>query len=100
MSFFWAVSNATRLSDQVMALYNFLEELGVAKQLRGLAVWSDGKWYEVNEPEQGVTYQNHNPELITLDARGVAVPTGKTGMARVTLRCGSKEFDVTVIIKE
>ncbi len=73
---------------------------GVAKQLRGLATWSDGKWYEVCEPEQGVRYQNHNPELISVNERGVTVPIGGTGAARVTLCCGDESFDVTVIITE
>ena len=84
----------------MLETYNISLSEGVSKQLRGLATWSDGKWYEVNEPEQGVSYQNHNPELITLDERGVAVPTGKIGTARVTLCCGDKAFDVTVVVTE
>ena len=73
---------------------------GVAKQLRGLAHWSDGKWYEISEPSQGITYVNHTPELISVDERGVCKALGGTGAARVTLRTGDKAFDVSVVITE
>ncbi|MBQ5794016.1 MAG: hypothetical protein IIW17_08340, partial [Clostridia bacterium] len=73
---------------------------GVAKQLRGLATWSDGKWYEVSEPEQGVSYENHNPELIEVNERGICKAVGSTGTARVTLRAGDKTFDVSIVITE
>ena len=73
---------------------------GVAKQLRGLAQWSDGKWYEISEPSQGITYVNHTPELISVDERGVCKALGGTGAARVTLRAGDKAFDVSVMITE
>lgn len=69
---------------------------GVAKQLRGLAQWSDGKWYEVSEPEQGVTFINHSPDLISVNERGITVPIGGIGQAKVTVKCGEKSFDVTV----
>ena len=71
---------------------------GVAKQLRGLAHWSDGKWYEICEVKDGVTYQNHNPELISVDERGICKALGITGTAKVTLRAGDKAFDVKVIV--
>ncbi len=71
---------------------------GVAKQLRGLALWSDGKWYEISEPEQGVRYKNHNPELISVDERGICKAVGGTGTAKVTLRAGDLAFDVKVIV--
>ena len=73
---------------------------GVAKQLRGLAHWSDGKWYEISEPSQGITYVNHTPELISVDERGVCKALGGTGAACVTLRTGDKAFDVSVVITE
>lgn len=70
------------------------------KQLRGLATWSDGKWYEICEVAQGVTYENHNPELISVNERGIVLPIGGTGTAKVTLRCGDKSFDVDVNVIE
>ena len=72
----------------------------VSKQIRAMAQWSDGKWYEVSEPEQGISYQNHNPELISVDERGVVLPISGTGTARVTLRAGDKAFDVNIVITE
>ena len=71
---------------------------GVAKQLRGLAHWSDGKWYEICEAKDGVTYQNHNPELISVDERGICKAIGGTGIAKVTLRAGDFAFEVNVVV--
>lgn len=71
---------------------------GVAKQLRGLCRWSDGKWYEICEVKDGVTYQNHNPELIEVNERGICQAIGGTGVAKVTLHAGDKAFDVRVIV--
>ncbi len=73
---------------------------GVAKQLRGLAHWSDGRWYEICEVKDGVTYQNHNPELISVDERGICKALGSTGTAKVTLRAGDLAFDVNVVITD
>jgi len=73
---------------------------GVAKQLRGLAHWSDGRWYEICEVKDGVTYQNHNPELISVDERGICKALGETGIAKVTLQAGDLAFDVNVVITE
>ncbi len=73
---------------------------GEAKQLRGLATWSDGKWYEVCEPAQGVTFENHAPELISVNERGIVTARGKIGQGKVTLRCGDLAFDVTVNVIE
>jgi hypothetical protein len=72
----------------------------VSKQIRAMVQWSDGKHYEINEPEQGVSYQNHNPELIEVNERGICKAVGSTGTARVTLRAGDQAFDVSIVITE
>jgi hypothetical protein len=72
----------------------------VSKQIRAMAQWSDGKHYEINEPAQGVSYENHNPELIEVNERGVVTPVGSIGTGKVTLCCGDKKVDVSVVVTE
>ena len=67
------------------------------KQLRGLAVYEDGTWFEVCG-DDGVTYENHNPELIEIRPDGNVLPTGKEGVGTVTLTLGSFSFDVTFTV--
>jgi hypothetical protein len=68
------------------------------KQLRGLAAYADGTWFEVCG-DDGVTYENHNPELFEIRPDGNVLPTGTEGCGRVTLRCGDFSFDVTFRVK-
>ena len=67
------------------------------KQLRGLATYADGTWFEVCG-DDGVTYENHNPELMEIRPDGNVLPTGKEGSGRVTLTCGGHAFDVTFTV--
>ena len=67
------------------------------KQLRGLATYADGTWFEVCG-DDGVTYENHNPDLMEIRPDGNVLPTGKEGSGRVTLTCGGHAFDVTFTV--
>ena len=67
------------------------------KQLRGLAVYADKTWFEVCG-DDGVTYENHNPELIEIRPDGNVLPTGKEGVGTITLTLGDFSFDVTFTV--
>lgn len=69
------------------------------KQLRGMATYEDGCRFELCGGD-GVTYENHAPELFTVRPDGNVIPTGKLGEGRVTLSCGGCSFDVRVIVGE
>ena len=66
---------------------------GEMKQLRGLAVYTDGSWFEVCG-DDGVIYENHDPDLLTVRPDGNVIPTGKIGRGRVTLSLKGLSFDV------
>ena len=68
------------------------------KQLRGIATYEDGSWFELAGVVDKVTFENHHPELFRMRADGHVEPTGKTGQGTVTLICGEHSFDVTVTI--
>ncbi len=67
------------------------------KQLRGLATYADGTWFELCG-DDGVTYENHSPALFDVRPDGNILPVGLTGEGRVTLVCGAYSFDVTVSV--
>lgn len=69
------------------------------KQLRGLAVYADGTWFEVCGND-GVVYENYTPDLFEIKPDGNVLPTGKQGSGKVTLRLGAHSFDVTFTIIE
>ena len=69
------------------------------KQLRGLATYADGTWFELCG-DDGVTYENHAPDLFEIRADGNVLPTGQLGEGRVTLACGDLYFDVSVTVVE
>lgn len=67
------------------------------KQLRGLATYADGTWFELCG-DDGVTYENHTPALFDVRPDGNILPVGLTGEGHVTLVCGAYSFDVTVSV--
>ncbi len=67
------------------------------KQLRGLCTYADGTWFEVCG-DDGVIYENHNPELFDIRSNGNVLPTGQLGEGRITLHLGDFAFDVTVSV--
>ena len=69
------------------------------KQLRGLAVYADGTWFEVCG-DDGVTYENHAPDLFEIRPDGNVLPTGKLGEGKVTLKLGEFAFDITFTVTE
>ena len=69
------------------------------KQLRGLAIYADGTWFEVCG-DDGVVYENHTPELFEIRADGNVLPTGVVGEGRVTLRLGGHAFDVKMSVTD
>ena len=69
------------------------------KQLRGLATYADGTWFEVCG-DDGVTYENHAPDLIEIRSDGNVLPTGKLGAGKVTLKLGDHAFDITFTVTE
>ncbi len=69
------------------------------KQVRGIAVYADDSWFEVCG-DDGVTYENHAPELFAIKPDGNVLPTGKQGSGRITLRLGAHSFDITFTVAE
>ncbi len=67
------------------------------KQLRGLATYADSSWFEVCGID-GVTYENHAPDLFTVREDGNVLPTGTPGSGKITLRLGDHAFDVTFTV--
>ncbi len=67
------------------------------KQLRGLATYADGTWFEVCG-DDGVIYENHNPELFEIRSDGNVLPTGAVGEGKITLRLGNHAFDVVMSV--
>lgn len=67
------------------------------KQIRGMATYADGCRFELCG-DDGVTYQNNAPDLITIRPDGNVVPMGKTGTTTVTVTCGACSFDVTFTV--
>ena len=63
------------------------------KQIRGLATYADGTWFELCG-DDGVTYENHTPDLFKIRSDGNVLPTGKVGEGKITVRCGAHAFDV------
>ena len=67
------------------------------KQIRGLAVYADGTWFELCG-DDGVIYENHNPELFEIRPNGNVLPMGQTGTGKITVRCGGFSFDVNFTV--
>ena len=63
------------------------------KQIRGLATYADGTWFELCG-DDGVTYENHTPDLFEIRSDGNVLPTGKVGEGKITVRCDAHAFDV------
>ncbi len=69
------------------------------KQVRGLATYADSSWFELCG-DDGVTYENHTPELFEIQPNGDVLPTGKTGEGSITVRIGEHAFDVIFAVVE
>ena len=69
------------------------------KQLRGMATYADGCRFELCGND-GVTYENSAPDLITVLPDGNVIPSGKIGSATVTLSCGRHSFDILFTVTE
>ena len=63
------------------------------RQIRGLATYADGTWFELCG-DDGVTYENHTPDLFEIRCDCNVLPTGKVGEGKITVRCGAHAFDV------
>ena len=70
------------------------------KQIRGLATYDDGSWFELAGEVDKVTYLSHDPDMLTVREDGYILPTGKAGEGSVTVTCGDFSFDVTVRVME
>ena len=69
------------------------------KQLRGMATYADGCRFELCG-DDGVTYENHAPDLLTVRPDGNVIPTGACGKGTITLTCGGYSFDVDFTVTE
>ncbi len=69
------------------------------KQVRGLATYADSSWFEPCG-DDGVTYENRNPELFEIQPNGNVLPTGKLGEGSITVRIGEHAFDVIFAVVE
>ena len=72
---------------------------GEMKQLRGLATYADGSWFEVCG-DDGVIYETQTPDLLTVRSDGNVLPKGTLGREIVTLRLGKFSFDVGFTVTE
>ncbi len=63
------------------------------KQVRGMATYADGCRFELCGND-GVTYENHTPDLFAVLPDGNVIPTGKCGTGKITVTCGQCSFDV------
>lgn len=85
------VSFAPLISSYTVAL-----SLSEQKQIRGLATYADGAWFELAGEVDKVTYESHDLDLFTVRNDGYIIPTGKAGEGSATVTCGDCSFDVTV----
>ena len=89
---------------RVVMLYPMLDTYRVslkkreAKQIRGMAFYEDHSWFELAGEVDGLTYENHAPELFDVRPDGTVVPQGRVGRGEVTVHAGNCHFDVTVDI--
>ena len=89
---------------RVVMLYPMLDTYRVslkkreAKQIRGIAFYEDHSWFELAGEVDGLTYENHAPELFDVRPDGTVVPQGRVGRGEVTVHAGNCHFDVTVDI--
>lgn len=70
------------------------------KQIHAMAIYSDDSWKEICEAGEKVTYENHNPEIITVTENGLVFPKGIVGTATVTVKSEGFSFDVNVVVTE
>lgn len=82
----------------MLAHYTLSLAANECKQIRGMAEWSDGEFFEICEPGDGVIYQNEAPALFSVSENGVILPKGTTGTGQVLVCCGDKHFAVSVTI--
>ena len=69
------------------------------KQIRGMVTYADGCRFEICG-DDGVTYQNHAPDLFDIRPDGNVIPTGKKGTGKITATCGQFSFDVEFTVTE
>ncbi len=68
------------------------------KHVRGLATYADSSWFEICG-EDGVHYENHSPDLFSIDLSGNVIPNGnKTGKGSITLSIGGHSFTVDFFV--
>lgn len=78
--------------------YRISLSAGEKKQIRGMATWSDGNFFEICEPKDGVTFENLAPELLLVDEDGTVRARGIAGTGQVRVRCGAFAFTVDVTV--
>ena len=81
----------------IISAYTASISRGEMKQIRGMATYADGCRFEICGSD-GVTYENHAPDLIEIRSDGNVIPTGKTGTGTVTVTCGDLSFDVSFTV--
>ncbi len=82
----------------LLGTYHVVLSHEVCKQIRGLATYDDGSWFELAGEVDGVHYISHAPHILTMREDGYTLPTGQVGEAIVTVACGDFSFDVTVVV--
>ncbi len=61
-------------------------------QIRGLAKYSDGTFFEICEACDGVTYENLSPDILDVCEENGCIFPKKIGHGRVKVRCQDLEF--------
>ncbi len=95
-----AESPAVKAWSPVQNEYLIVGAANEHKQIRGLAVYEDNRWFELCAPADGVTYSGYDAGLINVSADGIVTKAGAgRGSTQVTAACNAFNFMVDVTVQ-
>lgn len=80
----------------LQAVYTLSLAQAPCKQLRGLARYDDGSWFEINSPADGVYFCDYDEALVTVAPDGTLTDRGRCGKTPVKVCCQDRAFTVEV----
>lgn len=69
------------------------------KQVRGLARYDDGSWFEIGEAADGVRYAGYDPALVAVSADGRVTACGGCGQTDLQVSCQDRTFTVRLKVE-